>query len=156
MFNTRTEGNATSWEELMMQAGMVDARPRSRELVYILVAQRAARALGELFMQANLMTLDQAAAFACANTPRGWLRLNGNLVFFEQHLFLQQPGYGPSYLIGKIEIEKLLSERKEQLGDKFRMKQFMDEFNAAGLIPASLLRWELTGKQSDELKRMLE
>ena len=156
IFNTRTEGNATGWEELMMQAGMFDARPRSRELVYILVAERAARALGELFMQANLMTLEQASAFACANTPRGWLSREGNLVRSEQQLYLQQPGYGQSYLIGKIEIEKLLAERKEQLGDKFRMKAFMDEFNAAGLIPASLLRWELTGKKSLELARMLE
>jgi len=24
------------------------------------------------------------------------------------------------------------------------MKRFMDEFNAAGLIPISLIRWELT------------
>ena len=94
IFNTRTEGNATGWEELMMQAGMFDARPRSRELVYILVAERAARALGELFMQANLMTLEQASAFACANTPRGWLGMEGNLVRSEQHLYLQQPGYG--------------------------------------------------------------
>ena len=156
IFNTRTEGNATGWEELMMQAGMFDARPRSRELVYILVAERAARALGELFMQANLMTLEQASAYACANTPRGWLSMEGKLVRSEQQLYLQQPGYGQSYLIGKIEIEKLLAERKEQLGDKFRMKSFMDEFNAAGLIPASLLRWELTGKKSPELKRMLE
>ncbi len=31
-----------------------------------------------------------------------------------------------------------------QLDEKFRMKQFMDEFTAAGLIPAPLLRWELT------------
>ncbi len=156
IFNTRTEGNATGWEELMMQAGMFDARPRSRELVYILVAQRAARALGELFMQANQMTLEQASAYACANTPRGWLGMDGNLVRSEQHLYLQQPGYGTSYLIGKIEIEKLLSERKQQLGDRFQMKQFMDDFNAAGLIPASLLRWELTGHKWDELKRMLE
>ncbi len=156
MFNTRTEGHATCWEELMMQAGMFDARPRSRELVYILVAQRAARALGELFMQANLLTLEQAAAFACANTPRGWLRMNGNLVFFEQYLFLQQPGYGTSYLIGKIEIEKLLSERRQQQGDAFRMQLFMDDFNSRGLIPAALLRWEMTGQKSDELKRMLE
>jgi uncharacterized protein (DUF885 family) len=156
IFNTRTEGNATGWEELMMQAGMFDARPRSRELVYILVAQRAARALGELFMQANLMTLEQAAAFACANTPRGWFSMDGNLVRGEQHLYLQQPGYGTSYLIGKIEIEKLLSERRQQLGDSFRMKPFMDAFNATGLIPASLLRWEMTGRKSDELKRMLE
>jgi hypothetical protein len=31
----------------------------------------------------------------------------------------------------------------------------MDDFNAAGLIPASLLRWEMTGRQSEELQRML-
>jgi hypothetical protein len=156
IFDTRTEGHATGWEELMMQAGMVDARPRSRELVYILVAERAARALGELNMQANLMTLEEASAFACANTPRGWLAMDGKLVRSEQHLYLQQPGYGTSYLIGKIEIEKLLSERKEEQGDAFRMKAFMDDFNSRGLIPASLLRWEMTGKKSPELARMLQ
>jgi hypothetical protein len=156
IFNTRTEGHATGWEELMMQVGMFDARPRSRELVYILVAERAARALGELKMQSNEMTLDQASAFACANTPRGWLRMDGSLVRSEQHLYLQQPGYGTSYLIGKIEIEKLLSERKQQLGESFRMKRFMEDFNAAGLVPAALIRWELTGRKSDEVKRMLE
>ena len=156
IFNTRTEGHATGWEELMMQAGMFDARPRSSELVYILVAERAARALGELFMQANLMSLEEAAAFACANTPRGWLRMDGQLVRGEQHLYLQQPGYGPSYLVGKIEIEKILAERREELGDRFRMKAFMDEFNAAGIVPASLLRWELTGRKPEEVKRMLE
>ena len=100
--NTRTEGLATGWEELMMQAGLFDARPRTRELIYILVAQRAARALGELFMVANLMTIEEAAAFACANTPRGWLDMKTALVRFEQHLYLQQPGYGTSYLDGQV------------------------------------------------------
>ena len=109
IFNTRTEGHATGWEELMMQAGMFDARPRSRELVYILVAERAARALGELFMQSNGKTLEEASAFACAHAPRGWLWMDGNLVRGEQHLYLQQPGYGTSYLIGKIEIDKLIA-----------------------------------------------
>jgi hypothetical protein len=156
IFNTRTEGHATGWEELMMQAGMFDARPRSRELVYILIAQRAARALGELYQQANQMTLEQAAAFACANTPRGWLSLKGELVRGEQHLYLQQPGYGTSYLIGKIEIEKLLAERRGQLGREFRMKAFMDDFNARGLIPASLLRWEMTGHKPAEIDTMLQ
>ncbi|MGH9369616.1 MAG: DUF885 family protein, partial [Thermoanaerobaculia bacterium] len=72
------------------------------------------------------------------------------------HLYLQQPGYGTSYLIGKIEIEKLLAERKQELGEGFRMKGFMDDFIAIGLIPASLIRWEMTGRQSSEVKRMLE
>jgi uncharacterized protein (DUF885 family) len=106
-------------------------------------------------MHSNEWTLEQAAAFASANTPRGWLRMDGNLVRDEQHLYLQQPGYGTSYIIGKIEIEKLLSERRQQLGENFTLKRFMEEFDAAGLVPVALVRWELTGRMSDELKRML-
>ncbi|MEO8432107.1 MAG: DUF885 family protein, partial [Acidobacteriota bacterium] len=155
IFNTRTEGHATGWEELMMQAGMFDARPRSRELVYILLAERAARALGDLHMQSNEMTLEEASAFASAHTPRNWLRMDGGLVRSEQHLYLQQPGYGTSYIVGKIEIEKLLAERRRQLGGGFTMKRFMEELDAAGLIPASLLRWELTGRQPPDVERML-
>jgi uncharacterized protein DUF885 len=155
IFITRTEGHATGWEEMMMQAGMFDARPRTRELIYILIAQRAARALGDLRMHGENLPLEDAAAFTAANVPRGWLSLQGSLVRFEQHLYLQQPGYGISYLTGKIEIEKLLADRKRQLGDRFTMQQFMDEFNAAGLIPTSLLRWELTGEKPIEIARTL-
>ena len=54
---TRTEGHATGWEEVMLHAGMFDARPRTRELIYTLLAQRAARALGDLRMHSNEMTL---------------------------------------------------------------------------------------------------
>jgi hypothetical protein len=31
----------------------------------------------------------------------------------------------------------------------------MDDVNAAGLVPAALLRWELTGRMPDDVKRML-
>lgn len=155
IFITRTEGHATGWEEMMMHAGMFDARPRTRELIYILIAQRAARALGDLRMHGENKSLEEAAAFTSAHTPRGWLSLEANLVRFEQHLYLQQPGYGISYLTGKIEIEKLLADRRRQLGDRFTMKQFMDEFNAAGLVPTSLLRWELTGEKPAEIAPLL-
>ena len=155
IFITRTEGHATGWEEMMMHAGMFDARPRTRELIYILLAQRAARALGDLRMHGEQAPIESTAAFTAANTPRGWLRLEGNLVRFEQHLYLQQPGYGVSYVVGKIEIEKLLADRQRQLGERFSMTQFMDEFDAAGLIPMSLLRWELSGELAPETARML-
>jgi uncharacterized protein (DUF885 family) len=154
IFITRTEGHATGWEEMMLQAGMFDARPRSRELIYILLAQRAARALGDLKMHANELTLDEAAAFAAANTPKGWLRLDTPLVRFEQHLYLQQPSYGTSYLIGKIQIEAILAARRRQLGDAFTMHSFMDEFMQAGLVPASLIHWQLAGL-TPNIARML-
>jgi uncharacterized protein (DUF885 family) len=142
IFNTRTEGFATAMEEMMMLRGLCDSRPRSRELVYVLLAQRAARALGELRMHANQSSLEEAARFAAANTPRGWLRLSGETVWAEQLLYLQQPGYGTSYLIGKMEIDQILSRK---LGTGATLRQVMDEKDAAGLVPVSLLRWELTG-----------
>ena len=155
IFDTRTEGLATGWEEMMLQAGMFDARPRTRELIYMLVAERAARALGDLKMHANQFTLEQAAEFASANTPRGWLRLEGNTVRTEQHLYLEQPAYGTSYVTGKIQVEMLLAAWKPQAGDSFTIKQFMDAFEAAGLIPVSLMRWELTGQMPADVARML-
>lgn len=156
MFNTRTEGFATAWEELMLNAGMFDARPRSRELVYILLAERAARALGDLGMTDNSFTLEQAATYASENTPRGWLSLSGGLVRGEQHLYLQQPGYGTSYLVGKMQMEMALAARRKKEGDAFSMKRFMDNVNAAGMIPASLLRWQLSGELPPDVKRMLD
>jgi hypothetical protein len=144
-FVTRTEGHATGWEEMMLAAGMFDTKPRSRELIYILLAERAARAMGDLRMHANQWTLDEAAKYASKYTPRNWLRLDGNLVFFEQHLYLQQPGYGISYVVGKFQIDDVLATRKQQLGEKFSMREFMDTFTATGLIPAALVGWEMTG-----------
>ena len=155
IFISRTEGHATGWEEMMLDAGMFDSRPRSRELIYILLAQRAARALGDLRMHSNEATLEEAAKFTSAQTPRGWLSLEGNLVRSEQHLYLRQPTYGTSYVIGKIQVEQLLADRRRQLGNTFTMKRFMDEFDAAGLIPMSLIRWELTGEMSRDLQPVL-
>jgi hypothetical protein len=154
IFDGRAEGLATGMEEMMMHAGLFDSRPRARELIWILLAQRAARALGDLRMHANEMTIDEAAKFTSAWTPRGWLREDGTTVWGEQHLYLQQPTYGTSYVLGKIQIEQLIGERARQLGDAFSLKRFMDELNGAGVIPVSMIRWELTGLD-DEIRMML-
>jgi uncharacterized protein (DUF885 family) len=73
----------------------------------------------------------------------------------EQHLYLRQPAYGTSYLTGKIQIERLLTDRRRQLGRAFSLKRFMAEFDAAGQIPISLIRWELTGELTDDLRDVL-
>jgi hypothetical protein len=155
IFNTRTEGFATEWEEMMMGAGMFDRSPHSRELVLILIAERAARALGDLKMHSNEFTLEQASEFASSNTPRGWLSLKGNLVRDEQHLYLQQPGYGISYIIGKVVTEQTLQTMMRKRGDSFRFREFMNAFLAAGQIPISLVRWEVTGELTPDLRAML-
>jgi uncharacterized protein (DUF885 family) len=84
------------------------------------------------------------------------LSLDGQLVRWEQFLYLQQPGYGTSYLIGKMQLEAAIAERRRREGEAFSMKRFMDDLNAAGLVPASLLRWQLTGVLPEDVKRMLD
>jgi uncharacterized protein (DUF885 family) len=149
IFDGRSEGMATGVEEWLMHAGLFDASPRSRELIYVLLAQRAARALGGLMMHANQFTIDRAVQFASDNTPRGWLPPDGDTVWGEQHLYLQQPGYETSYLAGKVEIEALMAEVARARGASFNLKAFWEEFLAAGVIPVSLIRWELTGKDDE-------
>jgi hypothetical protein len=42
-------------------------------------------------------------------------------------------------------MEEVIAERARQLGEKFTIRQVIDEINAAGMIPASLIYWEVTG-----------
>jgi uncharacterized protein (DUF885 family) len=76
------------------------------------------------------------------------------LLGFEQHLYLRQPGYGASYVTGGRLMEDTIAERARQLGDQFTLRRVMDEINAAGMIPASLIHWEVTG--DDRMIRELE
>ena len=154
IFDSRAEGLATGVEEMMMHAGLYDDNPRAREIVWILLAQRAARGLGSLYVHANEMTMKEARDFHVAWTPRGWMRDDLDLLGFEQLLYLRQPGYGPSYITGKYLIEELLMDRARQLGEDFDLADFHEEVDAAGVIPVSLIRWQLTGLD-DEMREML-
>ncbi len=153
IWDSRAEGLATGMEEMMMHAGLMDNCPRVRELVYIMLACRVARGMGDLKMHSNEFTLEDAVDFAVKWTPRGWMPKEGNTVWFDEQLYLQQPGYGTSYVVCKIHLEKMIADSSELLGESFRLKQFMDEFNSKGMIPLSLIRWEMTGLD-DEIKKL--
>jgi hypothetical protein len=141
---SRAEGMATAFEEWMMHAGLYDESPRSREIVWIMLITRAARGLGNLYAHANELNMEQAGDIHVNWTPRGWMRRDP-LLGFEQHLYLRQPGYGASYITGGRLMEETIAERARQLGDTFTLQTVMDEINAAGMIPASLIYWEVTG-----------
>jgi hypothetical protein len=148
IWDSRAEGMATAMEEMMLHAGLFDDNPRAREIIWIMLAQRAARGLGSLYAHANEFTMKQAADFHVKWTPRGWMREDLDLLGFEQHLYLRQPGYGTSYITGKFLLERLLASRSHALGQDFTMKRFFTELNEAGLIPVSLIAWQLTGERS--------
>jgi uncharacterized protein (DUF885 family) len=153
IWDSRSEGMATAFEEAMMHAGLYDDNPRAREIAWIMLAQRAARGLGSLYAQSNEYTMKQAADFQVRWTPRGWMSPTLDLLGFEQQLYLRQPGYGTSYIIGKYLVDDLLREISEQRGERFSLREYYDSVNRAGMIPVSLIRWQLTGN-ADQIRSL--
>ena len=151
IFDSKSEGIATGVEEIFMHAGLYEDSPRSKEIVWIMLAQRAARGLGSLYAHANMMTMEEAGQVHVRWTPRGWMETEPHLLRFEQHLYLRQPGYGTCYITGKNIVEKILAEYAEQKAaadEPFIMKEFFEAFNGAGNIPVELVRWEMINKEN--------
>ena len=138
----RTEGWGTYLEEAVMNAGLLDDAPRVRELIYVFGIFRAARVPADVWLQLNEMTVDEVVAWWMERTP--WL--DENVARVDAEIYLRRPpGYGLGYAIGMLQMQQLLADRKRQLGDDFDLGEFHDTFMAAGRLPISLIRWEMTG-----------
>jgi uncharacterized protein (DUF885 family) len=146
IWDNRAEGFATAFEELMMHVGLYDDNPRARELVWIMLANRAARGLASLYVQANQFTLEQAGEFQAEWTPRGWANAKDSLTTFEQLLYLRQPGYGSCYITGKMLVDELITgyaHQQDLAGKPFVLRDFMDRFDDEGMIPVLLMESEM-------------
>ena len=153
IWDSRSEGLATAWEEMMMHAGLFDQRPRTRELIYILVATRCIRGIADLKIHSGEFTLDDAIKYIVETTPNGWLPAEGATIWEDLGIYLRQPSYGTTYIVGKIAFDRLLGDKSRLVGANFRFKDFMDQFFDVGVIPMSLVRWEMTGLD-DEVKAL--
>ena len=97
-----------------------------------------------------MINYEQARKFQVEWTPKGWTG-DESLVGFEQHLYLRQPGYGSSYVTGKYFIERLMIDMSRKLGNEFKLYNYFDSFYSMGIIPVSLVHWQMTGID-DEIK----
>ncbi len=137
----RTEGWALYLEEMFLQAGLLDDLPRTRELFYIFQIARAVRNRAEVHMHTNEFTVQDAVRYMVDRTPF----MDENVARVDAEIYLRRPAYGISYQMGKIQMDQLVADRAMQLGDAFDLKEFHDQFLAAGIVPISLIRWEMTG-----------
>ena len=151
IWDSRAEGFATAFEEMMLGAGLFDKNPRARELVLNLLAFRAIRAIADLKLHSREWTVEDAIQYAVKTTPYGWVLPDGATIWGDMSIYLSQPGYGTSYVVGKIQVDKLLADYSRMKGYDAGLKPFLDELFAKGLIPQSLIRWEMTGLD-DEMK----
>ncbi|WP_425408968.1 DUF885 family protein [Hyphococcus sp.] len=142
----RAEGWGTYLEESMMRAGVLDEYAQVEELIYLFGIFRAARVPADVGMQRNEMTVQEAVDFMRSKTP--WL--DENVARVDAEIYLRRPpGYGIGYTIGNFQMRGLLADRAAQLGDDFVLKEFHDDFMAAGRLPISLIRWQMTGMDNE-------
>jgi hypothetical protein len=146
----RSEGWALYLEEAPLQLGFYDEkRQRTRELIYDFAIFRAVRTIGDVHMQHNEMSTKEVAEYWKKWTPY----LDDDVARVDAEIYLRRPpGYGLGYTVGSFQVYKLLGERRHQLGDKFVLKDFHDQFMAAGGLPVALIRYEMTG-YDDEVRR---
>lgn len=147
-FGARWQGWAVYLEEGPLQAGVLESRPRARELIYLFGLWRAARSLGDIYNQWNEMTAEETAEYWQEVTP--WLDPD----VARKYAYLRPaPGHGLEYTIGNIQMFELLAEMKRRKRDDFVIGEFHDEFMSKGRIPIALIRYEMTGDDRD-VKRL--
>jgi len=146
----RAEGWAVYLEEAMLNAGLFVDQPRVRELIYLFGIFRAARVPADVWLQQNEMSVQEVADWWLPRVP--WL--DEHVARVDAEIYLRRPpGYGLGYTIGMLQMQSLLAERKRQLRDDFDLEEFHDQFMAAGRLPISLIRWEMTGLD-DEVRSL--
>jgi hypothetical protein len=146
MSGARAEGWAVYLEEAMLNAGLLDDQPRVRELIYIFGIFRAARVPADVWLQQNEMGVAEVVKWWMERVP--WL--DEDVARVDAEIYLRRPpGYGLGYTIGMLQMQNLLAERKRQLGGDFALKGFHNRFMAAGRLPISLIRWEMTGLDNE-------
>jgi uncharacterized protein (DUF885 family) len=138
------EGIGFYAEEMMLQAGLFDDSPRTREIIYSFMRLRALRVEVDVKLALGQFTLDQAADYLARTVP-----MDATTAREEAAMFASTPGQAISYQIGKLQIMKLLAESREKQGDKFSLKAFHDSLWKNGNVPISLQRWEMLGDMSD-------
>jgi len=140
------EGIGFYAEEMMLQFGFFDDKPKLREIMYNFMRLRALRVEVDVRLALGSFSIDQAADYLEKIVPvdRGTARQ-------EAVFFASSPGQAITYQIGKLQIVKFLAGARLHQKEKFDLRAFHDYLWKNGNVPIALLRWEYLGL-SDEIE----
>ena len=138
------EGIGFYAEEMMLQAGLFDDGPRTREIIYNFMRLRALRVEVDVKLALGLFTISQAADYLSQHVA-----MDKKTAKAEAALFATDPGQAISYQIGKSQILHFLADAKLAQGDEFSLRAFHDFLWKNGNVPIALQRWEYLGEDDD-------
>lgn len=131
------EGIGFYAEEMMLQAGLFDDSPHTREIIYNFMRLRALRVEVDVKLALGQFTLEQAAKYLQENVP-----MDAQTARQEAIAFSTGPGQALTYQIGKLQILKFLADARMQQGEKFNLRNFHDFLWRNGNVPIALQEWE--------------
>jgi len=134
------EGIGFYAEEMMLQAGLFDDSPHTREIIYNFMRLRALRVEVDVKLALGEFTLEQAAKYLEEKVP-----MDEQTARQEAIAFCSSPGGAMTYQIGKLQILKFLADAHMQQGDKFNLRAFHDFLWKSGNVPIALQEWEYLG-----------
>jgi len=134
------EGIGFYAEEMMLQAGLFDDSPHTREIIYNFMRLRALRVEVDVKLALGEFTLDQAAKYLQEKVP-----MDEQTARQEAIAFATSPGGAITYQIGKLQILKFLADARMQQGEKFNLRAFHDFVWKNGNVPIALQQWEYLG-----------
>jgi len=138
------EGIGFYAEEMMLQAGLFDDRPRTREIIYNMARLRALRVEVDVKLALGEFSIAQAADYLEKTVP-----MDSHTAHAEPAFFASSPGQAISYQIGKAQILRFLADARRQQGEKFDLQAFHDFLWLNGNVPIALQRWEYLGLKDD-------
>jgi uncharacterized protein (DUF885 family) len=137
------EGIGFYAEEMMLEMGLFDDRPTSREMIANYMRLRALRVEVDVRLALGSFTIDEAAEYLRTRVP-----VDAATARAEAASFAAEPGFAIGYQIGKLDILRLLADARREQGDRFTLRAFHDSVWKNGNVPLSLQRWELLGDRS--------
>ncbi len=137
------EGIGFYAEEMMLEMGLFDDRPKSREMLANYMRLRALRVEVDVRLALGSFTIDEAADYLRTRVP-----VDAATARAEAASFAAEPGFAIGYQIGKLDILRLLADARREQGDRFTLRGFHDFVWRNGNVPLSLQRWELLGDRS--------
>jgi hypothetical protein len=142
------EGIGFYVEELLLQYGLFDDSPRTREIIYSFMRLRALRVDIDINLALGNYTIEDAGKYLASTVP-----MDLATGMDEARFFAYNPGQAITYQIGKIQILKLITDAKILLGEKFDLKDYHDYMMLNGNVPIALQRWEYLGL-TDEIEKL--
>jgi uncharacterized protein (DUF885 family) len=138
------EGIGFYAEEMMLQAGLFDNKPKAREIIYSFMRLRALRVEVDVKLALGIFTLQQAAHYLSETVP-----MDRASALEEAANFASTPGQAITYQVGKIQITDLLADARRAQGNQFSLLKFNDFVWSNGNVPIALQRWEILGDGSE-------